>query len=250
MLNQIFKTKETIKQNGRSPSPQPTLISLEQVVKNYKTPAGEFTALTGVELQVNSGEFVAVIGKSGSGKTTLINMLTGIDRPSAGQVNIQGTAVHTLKEGSMAKWRGRTVGVIFQFFQLLPTLSNLENIMLPMDFCHMYGNAKARQERALHLLELVGIADHAHKLPAELSGGQQQRVAIARSLANDPPILVADEPTGNLDSKTASAIFNLFQNLVQNGKTIVMVTHDNELASQVTRTVTIADGQIVNQTYH
>lgn len=249
MLKLNFRPQEVAQQNGRSPATTTQLIHLDQVVKAYQTPAGQFTALKGVDLHINSGEFVAIVGKSGSGKTTLINMLTGIDRPSTGRVAIQGTAVHTLKEGAMAKWRGRTIGVIFQFFQLLPTLSNLENVMLPMDFCRMV-RPKERRERALQLLDLVGIADHAHKLPAELSGGQQQRVAIARSLANDPPILVADEPTGNLDSKTAVTIFNLFQTLVQNGKTIVMVTHDNDLASQVTRTVTIADGQIVQQAVH
>jgi putative ABC transport system ATP-binding protein len=176
-------------------------------------------------------------------------MITGIDRPTAGQVNINGTAVHTLKEGPMAEWRGRTVGVIFQFFQLLPMLTCIENIMLPMDFCNMYSQ-KERSERALHLLELVDMADQAYKLPSEVSGGQQQRVAIARALANDPPILAADEPTGNLDSKTADSIFKLFQRLIGEGKTILMVTHDNELASRVTRTIVIADGRIVDEVHH
>jgi putative ABC transport system ATP-binding protein len=257
MLKQFFrgKSKANGSGNGRpeaasGTSHNPThLIDLHQVVKAFVTPVGDFIALNGLDLQIDRGEFVAVVGKSGSGKTTLINMITGIDRPTSGLVHIDGTAVHTLKEGPMAEWRGRTVGVIFQFFQLLPMLSCVENIMLPMDFCNVY-NLKERQERALHLLEQVDMADQAYKLPSEISGGQQQRVAIARALANDPPILAADEPTGNLDSKTADAIFKLFQNLVANGKTILMVTHDNELASRVTRTIVIADGLIVDEIHH
>jgi putative ABC transport system ATP-binding protein len=193
---------------------------------------------------------VAVIGKSGSGKSTLINMITGIDRPSSGEVLVGDTAVHTLNEGKMAEWRGRNLGVIFQFFQLLPTLTVIENIMLPMDFCNMY-TRKVRYERAMYLLDLVEMTEHANKLPSATSGGQQQRVAIARALANDPPILVADEPTGNLDSKTADAIFSLFTNLVENeNKTILMVTHDSDLAEQVTRTIVIADGEIVEQYFN
>ena len=219
------------------------LIDLRNVQKVYKTAAGDFTALKGIDLKVNSGEFVAMIGKSGSGKTTLINMITGIDRPTQGEVVIDGTAIQTMKEGKLAEWRGRNLGVIFQFFQLLPTLTAIENIMLPMDFCNMY-SAKERPERALHLLEQVGLKDQAYKIPSTLSGGQQQRVAIARSLANDPPLLLADEPTGNLDSKTADSVFEVFENFVAQGKTIVMVTHDNDLASRVTRAVTVADGSI------
>ncbi len=222
------------------------LIDLRQVVKTFETAAGAFTALKGVSLQVDNGEFVAVIGKSGSGKSTLINMLTGIDRPTAGEVLVSGIPVHTLSEGQLAEWRGRNVGVVFQFFQLLPTLSVLENVMLPMDFCNMY-KPWERPDRALHLLELVGLADQAHKLPSAISGGQQQRVAIARGLANDPPILVGDEPTGNLDSRTADAIFALFERLVAGGKTIVMVTHDADLARRVTRSVRVADGEIVEE---
>ena len=222
------------------------LIDVKDVVKAYITPVGDFIALDGVDLKIDRGEFVAVVGKSGSGKSTLINMITGIDKPTSGQVCIDGTAVHTLKEGPMAEWRGRTIGVIFQFFQLLPMLSCVENIMLPMDFCNMY-TQKERKERALHLLEQVEMVEHAYKLPSEVSGGQQQRVAIARAMANDPPILAADEPTGNLDSKTADSIFELFETLVSNGKTIVMVTHDNELANRVNRTITLADGLIVQE---
>jgi ABC-type lipoprotein export system ATPase subunit len=219
---------------------------LRQVVKTYETAAGTFTALKDVDLQVDTGEFVAVIGKSGSGKSTLINMITGIDRPTSGEVLVGDTAVHRLKEGRMAVWRGRNIGVVFQFFQLLPTLTVIENIMLPMDFCNMY-SMRERRERAMHLLEQVEMADHAHKLPTAISGGQQQRVAIARALANDPPIIVADEPTGNLDSKTAESVFRLFENLVDEGKTILMVTHDHDLTRRVTRTVILSDGEVIEE---
>ncbi len=222
------------------------LIELRQVVKNFQTPAGIFTALKNVDLKVNRGEFVAVIGKSGSGKSTLINMITGIDRPTSGQVFVGDTAVHTLNEGQMAVWRGRNLGIVFQFFQLLPTLTLVENIMLPMDFCNMY-LPRERYDRAMRLLDQMGLAEHAHKLPSAISGGQQQRVAIARALANDPPILIADEPTGNLDSKTADSVFDLFAQLVKQGKTILMVTHDNDLAKRVMRAITIADGEVIEE---
>jgi len=221
------------------------LIELRQIVKAYATAAGEFTALKGVDLQVQPGEFIAVVGKSGSGKSTLLNILAGIDRPTSGQVHIGGIPVHTLSEGDTATWRGRNVGVVFQFFQLLPTLTVSENVMLPMDFCNMYAN-RERPERARRLLDLVGVAAQADKLPNSLSGGEQQRVAIARALANDPPILLADEPTGNLDSHTANAILQLFTDLVRNGKTVLMVTHERDIAQRVNRTVTIADGKLVN----
>jgi len=228
------------------PKPRPgiTAVELSAVRKVYMTGAGEFEALKGVDLQVASGEFVAVIGKSGSGKSTLINMITGIDRPTEGEVWVVGTPVHTLTENQIAVWRGRTVGVVFQFFQLLPTLTALENVMLPMDFCDVYDRPE-RRERALSLLELVGIRAQADKLPANLSGGQQQRVAIARSLANDPPLLVADEPTGNLDSRTAAAVIDLFTELAQAGKTILMVTHDKDIARWGSRIVTVSEGQII-----
>ena len=219
------------------------LIELRQVIKAYKTTAGEFIALKDVDLQIDPGEFVAVIGKSGSGKSTLINMITGIDRPTSGKVLIGDTAVHQLNEGQIAVWRGLNVGVVFQFFQLLPTLTAIENVMLPMDFCNVY-SMREREGQAMHLLEQVGLARHAHKLPSAISGGEQQRVAIARALANDPPIIAADEPTGNLDSVTSEAIFNLFEELVKNGKTILMVTHDLDLARRATRTVMLVDGQI------
>ena len=222
------------------------LIDVRDVVKTYTGAAGSFTALKGVDLEVDSHEFVAVVGKSGSGKSTLVNMLTGIDRPTSGEVLVGDTAVHTLNEGRMAVWRGKNVGVIFQFFQLLPTLTIAENVMLPMDFCGMYA-PRDRRERALALLEQVEMADQADKLPSQVSGGQQQRAAIARALANDPPILAADEPTGNLDSKTADAVFRLFEDMVDAGKTILMVTHDRDLARRVTRTITLADGEIVDE---
>ena len=232
--------------NGRYRNGNDHLIELHNVIKTYKSAAGEFTALKGIDIEVDHGEFVAVIGKSGSGKSTLINMITGIDRPTSGEILIGDTAIQTLKEGKLAEWRGRSIGVIFQFFQLLPTLTAAENIMLPMDFCHMY-SARERRSRAMHLLELVGVADQADKLPSTLSGGQQQRVAIARAMANDPPILAADEPTGNLDSKTAESVFGLFETLVAQGKTILMVTHDRDLARRATRTVILSDGAVIEE---
>ncbi len=221
----------------------PVTIELRKVVKIFESEAGRFAALTGVDLQIRRGEFVAMVGKSGSGKSTMMNMITGIDRPTSGEVIIGETKVHKLSEGKMAEWRGRNIGVVFQFFQLLPTLSIVDNVMLPMDFCHKYA-PRERRERAMELLELVGMAEQARKLPTAISGGQQQRVAIARALANDPPILAADEPTGNLDSKTADSVFDLFGSLVSEGKTIVMVTHDRDLAKRVGRSVLVADGEI------
>jgi putative ABC transport system ATP-binding protein len=244
----LHKANEVVNESAlmNSHSENQYLIELRQVVKTYYTDAGDFTALRGVDLQVNAGEFLAIIGKSGSGKSTILNMVTGIDRPTGGEVVINGTAVHAMKENQMAVWRGRNIGIVFQFFQLLPTLSVLENIMLPMDFCNMYRHAE-RRERAISLLEMVEMAGQANKLPTELSGGQQQRVAIARALANDPPIIAADEPTGNLDSKTADTVFKLFDGLVSQGKTILMVTHDSDIARRVGRAITVADGEIVNQ---
>jgi ABC-type lipoprotein export system ATPase subunit len=222
------------------------IIDLREVNKYYKTAVGDYHALEGVDLQINAGEFVSIIGKSGSGKTTLLNMITGIDRPTTGEVWVNDTAVHGLNENKMARWRGKNLGIVFQFFQLLPMISVVENIMLPMDFCRTYP-MNERRKRAMELLELVELADHAHKLPAALSGGQQQRVAIARALANDPPVVIADEPTGNLDSKTAESVFALFNDLVAKGKTIIIVTHDSGLAKRTHRTALIADGEIVNE---
>jgi ABC-type lipoprotein export system ATPase subunit len=236
---------QSLKTNGHSQEPE-HLIELRQVVKAYKTDAGDFLALKGVNLTIDRGEFVGIIGKSGSGKSTLINMLTGIDRPTSGEIYINQTAIHQFDEGQMARWRGRNQGVIFQFFQLLPTLTVIENVMLPMDFCNMY-SPRQRYERAMHLLELVDVGEQARKLPSQISGGQQQRVAIARALANDPPMIMADEPTGNLDSRTARQVFSLFEKLVAEGKTFLMVTHDDDLARRVNRTIVIADGEIVNE---
>ncbi len=219
------------------------LIDLRDVVKTYETEAGGLTVLKDVSLRVHKGELVGVVGPSGSGKSTLLNMITGIDRPSDGEVFVSGEAVHTLSENQLARWRGRNVGVIFQFFQLLPTLTILENVMLPMDFCNVY-KGRERKERAMHLLEQVGIADQAHKLPSALSGGQQQRAAIARALANDPPLLVGDEPTGNLDTATADQVFALFEELVDQGKTLVIVTHDLSLSERMGRVLHLLDGRI------
>ena len=222
------------------------IIDLRGVNKNYKTAVGDYHALKNVDLQIEAGEFVSIIGKSGSGKTTLLNMITGIDRPTNGEVWVNSTGVHGLNENQMARWRGKNLGVVFQFFQLLPMISVIENIMLPMDFCRTYP-LNERRKRAMDLLELVELAEHAHKLPTALSGGQQQRVAIARALANDPPVVIADEPTGNLDSRTAESVFALFNDLVAKGKTIIIVTHDSGLAKRTHRTALIADGEIVNE---
>ncbi|HSL42865.1 MAG TPA: ABC transporter ATP-binding protein [Anaerolineales bacterium] len=222
------------------------LVHLRDVVKTYQSSAGTFTALKGVDLEVESGAFVSIIGKSGSGKSTLINVITGIDRPTSGEVIIDHIHIHTLSEEQIAVWRGRSIGVIFQFFQLLPTLTAVENILLAMDYGVRYPRAE-RPERAMYLLELVGMADLAHRLPNSLSGGQQQCIAIARALANDPVLLTADEPTGNLDSKSAEMVFHLFETLAQAGKTILMVTHDNDLATRAQRTIRLADGHIVDE---
>lgn len=220
------------------------LIRFNQVSKVYTSSAGKFVALKSIDLDIHAGEFVAIQGKSGSGKTTLINVLTGIDRPTAGEVLVAGTPVHRLDEGRLATWRGRTLGIVFQFFQLLPTLTVLENVRLPMDFGNLYTPAE-REQRALALLDLVGIADHAYHLPSRLSGGQQQSAAIARALANDPPVIVTDEPTGNLDSRTAEQVFELLHRLADDGKTVLMVTHDDELAARAQRVIMIKDGMIL-----
>jgi len=240
-----FTKKEMSKDSSGSNGNHP-IIELQSVVKNYKTAIGDFPALKSVDLHIESGEFVSVIGKSGSGKSTLLNMITGIDRPTTGEVFVNQTAVHEMNENRMARWRGKNLGIVFQFFQLLPTISIIENIMLPMDFCRTYP-MREREKRAMELLDMVELADHAYKLPTALSGGQQQRVAIARALANDPPIIIADEPTGNLDSKTADSVFQLFKDLVSQGKTIIVVTHDSGLAKRTNRTALIADGEIVNE---
>lgn len=223
------------------------LIELKDVVKIYDSGDVPFTALRGVNLTVNEGEFIGLIGKSGSGKTTLINMITGIDHLTSGEIHIAGEPIHTFNENKLAQWRGKAIGVVFQFFQLLPTLTVAENVMLPMDFCNVY-RPEERREKALYFLDQVEMASQADKMPSALSGGQQQRVAIARALANDPPLIVADEPTGNLDSKTADSVFELFERQVAAGKTIVMVTHDNDLAKRVSRTLHVVDGHIFDDT--
>ncbi len=208
----------------------------------------DITILKGISFDVNQGEFVSIVGPSGNGKSTLLNMITGIDRPSDGEINVTGRDVHSMTENQLAGWRGEQVGIIFQFFQMLPALSLLQNVILPMDFAGKY-TSKERRERAMELLDLVDLADQAHKLPSMVSGGQQQRAAIARALANDPPLLVADEPTGNLDSKTAGEVFDLFNKLVEHGKTMIMVTHDKELAQRVPRRVEITNGRITRDDY-
>jgi len=222
------------------------IIELRDVQKAYKSAAGDFLALKGIDLQINAGEFVSIIGKSGSGKSTLLNMITGIDRPTTGEVLVNGPAVHRLDENDLAGWRGESMGIIFQFFQLLPALSLMQNVILPMDLAGKY-KPRERRERAEHLLEIVDLANQKDKLPSMVSGGQQQRAAMARALANDPPIIIADEPTGNLDSKTAETVFNLFNQLVEQGKTIIIVTHDSSLAQRANRTALITDGEIVNE---
>jgi putative ABC transport system ATP-binding protein len=222
------------------------LVHVDNVVKTFQGPAGPITVLKGVRLDVRQGEFVGVRGPSGSGKSTLINMITGIDRPTSGSVRVAGQPIEKMSENQLARFRGKHIGVIFQFFQLLPTLTVIENVMLPMDFCRMW-KPRERPERALHLLEQMSLADQAHKLPNTLSGGQQQRAAIARALANDPPLLMGDEPTGNLDSKTADMVFTLFSDLVANGKTFIMVTHDVELARRMPRLVEVYDGELFEQ---
>jgi putative ABC transport system ATP-binding protein len=217
------------------------LVHVDNVVKDFQGPAGVIHVLKRVTLEVNAGEFVGVRGPSGSGKSTLINMITGIDRPTSGRVQIAGQPIERMTENQLARFRGKNIGVIFQFFQLLPTLTVVENVMLPMDFCRMW-KPRERPQRAMQLLEQVGLTDQANKLPNTLSGGQQQRAAIARALANDPPLLMGDEPTGNLDSHTADRVFSLFQDLVAQGKTFIMVTHDVELARRMPRLIEVADG--------
>jgi putative ABC transport system ATP-binding protein len=226
-------------------APGAPMIELRGVSRAYRTPQGEFLALAELDLRVAAGELIAVVGSSGSGKSTLINLIAGIDRPTAGRVQVAGADVGALGESALAGWRGITVGVVFQFFQLLPTLTILENVVLPIDFCGTAPPDQARA-RALRLLDRVGIADQAHKLPSALSGGQQQRAAIARAFANDPPVIVADEPTGNLDSRTAAAVLELLAALARDGKTVVLVTHERELGRIADRVITLADGRLID----
>jgi putative ABC transport system ATP-binding protein len=230
---------------SKSETVQP-LIEMHEIVKIYRTHAGDFTALKGVNANFFPGQFVSIIGKSGSGKSTLLNMITGIDRPSSGKILIGDTYLQNLSESQFSEWRGRNLGIVFQFFQLLPMLSLLENTILPMDFCHMYTPVE-REARARELLQMVGLEDYVDKLPSAVSGGQVQCAAIARALANDPPIIVADEPTGNLDSRTADMVLELIDELVKKGKTVVVVTHDEAVARHASRTLVICDGELVDE---
>jgi putative ABC transport system ATP-binding protein len=218
------------------------LIRLRAVTKSYDTGSGPFPALRDVDLSVPAGVFVAIVGRSGSGKSTLLNVITGIDRPTSGEVYVAGARVDALSQRDLALWRGRHVGVVFQFFQLLPSLTVAENVMLPMEFCGTH--AGTRRARALALLDRVGVRAQADKLPSALSGGEQQRAAIARALANDPPIVVADEPTGNLDSQNAEAVLELFSGLTADGKTVLMVTHERDVTRYADRVVTLVDGHV------
>lgn len=231
---------------GQPARAEPALIEMRGVRRVFHTTAGEFTILKGIDVTIRAGEFVSIVGRSGSGKSTLANMLTGIDHPSSGTVRVGDVYIHKMSESNMSEWRGRELGIVFQFFQLLPMLSLLENVMLPMDFCNMYAQGE-REDRALQLLQRVGLEAFAHKLPGAVSGGQQQSAAVARALANDPPVIVADEPTGNLDSKTAESIIQLFEELVTAGKTILMVTHDRLLAQRANRILVISDGELVRE---
>ena len=228
--------------------PKNYIIDLRQMQKDYVTPSGSFTALQDINLRIQTGEFVAIIGKSGSGKTTLLNLLAGIDRPTKGEAIIANTNLGSLTESGLAEWRGRNVGLVFQFFQLLPTLTVAENVMLPMDFAEIIPAAK-RRSKALELLELVDIRDQANKFPVTLSGGQQQRAAIARALANDPPILMTDEPTGNLDEATRTSVLELFAKLNADGRTIIIVTHERDISGYTDRQVTLVDGRIAPPAY-
>jgi ABC-type lipoprotein export system ATPase subunit len=228
--------------------PAEGIIQMKKVVKTFKNAAGEFTVLKGLDLNIYPGQFVSIVGKSGSGKSTLLNMITGIDHPTSGDVIVNGTNIYAgMNESQRSLWRGKNLGIVFQFFQLLPMLSLLENVMLPMDYVGMY-DFDERPKRAMELLDLVGLKDFAHKLPLAVSTGQQQGTAIARAMATDPPLIVADEPTGNLDTRAAKQIIDLFEELVARGKTIVMVTHDPSLTMRTQRNVTISDGELINET--
>ncbi|MCC6957238.1 MAG: ABC transporter ATP-binding protein [Anaerolineales bacterium] len=236
------------KQNGNEKNGKLPVVQVKEVVKTFPVGGGEVTVLKGISFDVSSGEFVTIVGPSGNGKSTLLNMITGIDRPTHGEVIVTGKEVHRMGENQLAAWRGQHVGIIFQFFQMLPALTLLQNVMLPMDFARKY-SPRERKERAMSLLATVGLEDQADKLPGMVSGGQQQRAAIARALANDPDLLVADEPTGNLDQRTAMDVFDLFERLVDDGKTLLMVTHDKELARRVPRVVEIVDGRITRDEF-
>jgi putative ABC transport system ATP-binding protein len=235
-----------ISRNGNGSNNNQPIVSLKNIAKSFPVGNDEVTVLHDISLDIHKGEFVSIVGPSGNGKSTLLNMVTGIDRPSDGQVVVTGRDIHAMSENELAKWRGQEVGIIFQFFQMLPSLSLLQNVVLPMEFAKKF-NASERRDRAMHLLEMVGLDDQANKLPSMVSGGQQQRAAIARALATDPPLLIADEPTGNLDAGTAQQVFDLFMSLVEEqGKTMLMVTHDKDLADRIPRKIEIVNGRIAN----
>ena len=241
----ILKRKLSLR-SSKASSSGGTLVRLTGVTKIYASGAGGVPALRAVDADFGRGEFVVIYGKSGAGKSTLVNMLTGVDRLTSGEVWVDGVSIHTLREDALTRWRGENVGVIYQSFELLSQLSNLDNVMLAMDFCRTYGPL-ARRKRAMDLLKQVGIAEHAHKRPTEISGGQQQRVAIARALANDPALIVADEPTGSLDLTTSEVILQLFEELRAQGKTVVIVSHDRSIAQRATHGLHLADGEIVDE---
>ena len=224
--------------------PGTPMIQLQQVTKHYKTDAGEYIGLRPVDVDIMSGQFVAVVGKSGSGKSTLLNMITGIDHPTSGEVLVNGVNIYQMSESERSLWRGHNLGIVFQFFQLLPMLTLLENTMLPMDYCNTFSPAE-RQDRAMQLLEMVGLQEQAHKLPGAVSSGQQQAAAIARALATDPPIIVADEPTGNLDSRTSVEVMEIFQKLNSEKQiTVILVTHERDIAQYAKRNLLFKDGKI------
>ena len=241
MTIKIYKLEKSI--SAPSESKYDALIKMEEIYKTYRTAAGDFTALKGINTNFYRGEFISVVGRSGSGKTTLVNMITGIDHPSSGDINIEGIKINQLGESKMAVWRGQNLGIVFQFYQLIPILSLYENVILPMQIAEKF-SYEEREQRAVELLEMVGLIQEADKMPSEVSGGQQQSAAIARALANDPPIIIADEPTGNLDSRSAENVFHIFKTLANQGKTIIMVTHDFSLAQRASRILQLEDGEI------
>jgi putative ABC transport system ATP-binding protein len=247
-MNSILAKNGSGPETREEPEKQASQINLAKVWKKYHTAAGDYPALKGISTTFKEGDFIGIIGKSGAGKSTLVNMITGVDHLTSGEIWIKGTAIHTLNENQMAQWRGQNMGVVYQSFQLLPKLTLLENILLPMEFCGRY-QPKVSEEWALHLLEEVELQDHANKLPSAISGGQHQRAAIARALANDPPFIIADEPTGNLDSVTAELVFQLFEKLADSGRTVVIVSHDPSLSERADHILQLSDGEIVEEVF-
>ncbi len=223
-------------------------VQVKRLVKTFDTPAGPLNVLRGIDLDIHQGDFIALVGPSGSGKTTFLNMVTGIDAPTGGDVQVDGVDVVRTPQRQLTRWRGRNVGIVFQFFQLLPTLTVLQNVKMPMDFCGVY-EPQERKDRAMDLLDRLGIADQAYKTPDMLSGGQQQRVAIARALANDPPLIIGDEPTGNLDRMSAANVFSIFHEMREQGRTVLVVTHDRELVHDVPQIMVLTDGLIEATTF-